>query len=219
MPGCAMTDEGIVNRTFVTAHLLTGRIDLAESATLEAINAWEPDIESDEELFRHGVVAALGKRERGEASGLGKGKGAHSYLPAALRAVLELGPTLRRSFVLRVLAGFSEEDCAGLFGCPAERVDRAARAAARLLPSFDRMNLRGERMEHQEVDQSKIEQAAYDFWVQRGCPVGSPEEDWFRAEHQLRSEAPDGEAPATLLGQIKAKNAVAKPSFSTVCGR
>ena len=51
-------------------------------------------------------------------------------------------------------------------------------------------------MEHQEVDQSKLDQVAYDFWLQRGCPMGSPEEDWFRAEQKLRREALDPEAPA-----------------------
>jgi hypothetical protein len=28
---------------------------------------------------------------------------------------------------------------------------------------------------------------AYQFWMERGCPVGSPDEDWFRAEHALHS--------------------------------
>ncbi len=28
---------------------------------------------------------------------------------------------------------------------------------------------------------------AYELWRARGCPVGSPEEDWFHAAEQLRS--------------------------------
>jgi hypothetical protein len=28
---------------------------------------------------------------------------------------------------------------------------------------------------------------AYTYWMQRGCPVGSPEEDWFRAEREINS--------------------------------
>ena len=71
------------------AHLLTGRIDLAEGATLEAINAWKPDIESDEVLLRYGVAAALRKRERLDACGLSKDNGTHSFLPAELRTVEE----------------------------------------------------------------------------------------------------------------------------------
>jgi DUF2934 family protein len=48
-------------------------------------------------------------------------------------------------------------------------------------------------MKHQEVDQTRIGRVAYDFWLQRGCPMGSPEEDWFRAEELLRREAPAAE--------------------------
>lgn len=28
---------------------------------------------------------------------------------------------------------------------------------------------------------------AYHFWTQRGCPIGSPEEDWYRAEDELKN--------------------------------
>jgi hypothetical protein len=28
---------------------------------------------------------------------------------------------------------------------------------------------------------------AYELWRARGCPEGSPEEDWFRAAERLRS--------------------------------
>ena len=30
---------------------------------------------------------------------------------------------------------------------------------------------------------------AYALWQERGCPEGSPEEDWFNAAEQLRSRA------------------------------
>ena len=29
---------------------------------------------------------------------------------------------------------------------------------------------------------------AYSYWQARGCPNGSPEEDWFRAEDELREQ-------------------------------
>lgn len=32
----------------------------------------------------------------------------------------------------------------------------------------------------------EIARLAYHYWQARGCPGGSPEEDWFRAEHDLR---------------------------------
>jgi hypothetical protein len=27
---------------------------------------------------------------------------------------------------------------------------------------------------------------AYELWIQRGCPIGTPEIDWFQAEKELR---------------------------------
>ena len=31
-----------------------------------------------------------------------------------------------------------------------------------------------------------VEQLAYRFWQERGCPAGSPDEDWYRAERELK---------------------------------
>jgi hypothetical protein len=33
----------------------------------------------------------------------------------------------------------------------------------------------------------EIAQLAYSYWVKRGCEGGSPEEDWLRAEQELRN--------------------------------
>jgi hypothetical protein len=27
---------------------------------------------------------------------------------------------------------------------------------------------------------------AYELWIERGCPVGSPEVDWYQAEEEVR---------------------------------
>jgi hypothetical protein len=35
-------------------------------------------------------------------------------------------------------------------------------------------------------NQGEISALAYELWTQRGCPLGSPEVDWFRAEEQLK---------------------------------
>ena len=35
------------------------------------------------------------------------------------------------------------------------------------------------------VDAREIEERAYQSWIERGCPMGSPEEDWYRAERDL----------------------------------
>ena len=38
----------------------------------------------------------------------------------------------------------------------------------------------------QPGNQAEISALAYELWIQRGCPVGSPEVDWLRAEEELR---------------------------------
>jgi len=34
---------------------------------------------------------------------------------------------------------------------------------------------------------AEIAARAHELWMERGCPVGSPEVDWFRATEELRS--------------------------------
>ena len=36
------------------------------------------------------------------------------------------------------------------------------------------------------VGHEEIARLAYYHWEARGCPIGSPEEDWYRAENELR---------------------------------
>jgi hypothetical protein len=44
----------------------------------------------------------------------------------------------------------------------------------------------------QQAEQQELATFAYLFWQERGCPEGSPDEDWYRAvrERQLRSMVP-----------------------------
>lgn len=37
------------------------------------------------------------------------------------------------------------------------------------------------------VNQQDVAELAYELWQARGCPDGSPEVDWFRAEQELQS--------------------------------
>jgi hypothetical protein len=39
------------------------------------------------------------------------------------------------------------------------------------------------------TDREEIARLAYSYWQARGCPNGSPEEDWFCAERELRKQA------------------------------
>lgn len=40
-------------------------------------------------------------------------------------------------------------------------------------------------MESPETLHEQIAALAYALWEERGCPEGSPEEDWFRAQKEL----------------------------------
>jgi hypothetical protein len=37
------------------------------------------------------------------------------------------------------------------------------------------------------VSEDAISALAYQLWHQRGCPIGSDQEDWFQAEQELRN--------------------------------
>lgn len=37
-----------------------------------------------------------------------------------------------------------------------------------------------------QPDGESVAELAYRYWQERGCPIGSPEEDWYRAERELR---------------------------------
>jgi hypothetical protein len=36
-----------------------------------------------------------------------------------------------------------------------------------------------------DCNEVEVREQAYSCWQERGCPVGSPEEDWLRAEREL----------------------------------
>lgn len=40
-------------------------------------------------------------------------------------------------------------------------------------------------------EKEEIAELAYELWVERGCPMGSPDEDWVRAEELLRNRTLD----------------------------
>ena len=39
------------------------------------------------------------------------------------------------------------------------------------------------------IPESEIAELAYTLWQERGCPDGSPTEDWFRAEDILQVQS------------------------------
>ena len=42
------------------------------------------------------------------------------------------------------------------------------------------------RRQASDIFRAQIEKLAYQFWEERGKPLGSSEEDWFQAEQELR---------------------------------
>jgi len=46
-------------------------------------------------------------------------------------------------------------------------------------------NLKGEEGVAGGSELQQVEELAYALWVERGCPVGSHEVDWFEAERRL----------------------------------
>lgn len=48
-----------------------------------------------------------------------------------------------------------------------------------------------------EVIASTISRRAYELWLERGCPEGSPEEDWFKAEAEIKHRARSSESDAS----------------------
>jgi hypothetical protein len=42
--------------------------------------------------------------------------------------------------------------------------------------------------ETQGIDREAVAVRAYELWMQRGCPIGSAEIDWYQAEADLAQE-------------------------------
>ena len=45
------------------------------------------------------------------------------------------------------------------------------------------------------VNSAEIAALAHHLWQARGCPVGSPDIDWFHAEQQLCRQTGDAQSP------------------------
>lgn len=60
----------------------------------------------------------------------------------------------------------------------------------------------------------EIQYAAYFLWQQRGCPFGTPEVDWFRAENQLLERESAGKDESLLVTAAKKVGA----ALGTVAG-
>jgi DNA-directed RNA polymerase specialized sigma24 family protein len=121
MPQAGQDVLRLLDRALLTAHLLTGNLQQAEEATLDAIDSWKPGEEAEEVLFQNVLHAVTRTQGEPNANNLDP---SGSYLPNELKAVLRLAPQLRRCFVLRILAGLPAQACARLLCLHSDVVER-----------------------------------------------------------------------------------------------
>ena len=127
----------ILSRSFLTARLLTGNIAQAETAVMEAISLCNPEQENAEEFYRITLRAALQMHMIAAAAESHEECCTDSQLPIELRRVLELSPELRRSFVLRILAGLPAHVCAQILHLEIRQLNQYCREAMRTLTALD----------------------------------------------------------------------------------
>jgi len=87
------------------------------------------------------------------------------------------------------LGGFSSADSAQLLGLPPSAIEKYTRSAVVRLARLNRY--KEEQMDHQNVEHRTIEHLAYQLWLERGRPDGSPDEDWFLAGRELGKDRVD----------------------------
>jgi hypothetical protein len=65
---------------------------------------------------------------------------------------------------------------------------KIAEPAAKVEPAHEPIQTAVE----ESLDPVEIAVLAYRLWHERGCPSGTDQEDWFRAERELRSNRKEG---------------------------
>jgi hypothetical protein len=66
------------------------------------------------------------------------------------------------------------------------------------------------------IDESLVRAKAYELWLQRGCPQGSSEDDWYQAEQLLRTEP---QAPSVAAKEPASTGLVLEQDASTPTAR
>jgi Protein of unknown function (DUF2934) len=56
----------------------------------------------------------------------------------------------------------------------------------------------------------QITALAYALWQERGCPDGNPEEDWFRAEQELRTKQESQSEIVHALSRVRRNRRVSQ---------
>ena len=118
-----MTAEDDLHNTldgaFRAAFLLTGSLEVAETAVLDGIAALDVSHVPDEVLIFESVKSAIRRR----SSFSGQPAQAFAHLPIELRRLSLLAPVSRDCFVLRILLGVPSSTCAAVLRLTVHKID------------------------------------------------------------------------------------------------
>jgi DNA-directed RNA polymerase specialized sigma24 family protein len=123
-------------KAFLPALLLTGGIEAAEAAVLDAIAAFEFDYSPGGTLLLETVKSAIRRR----SDSRDQSEQAFSILPLELRRLLLLAQDSRNCFVLRVLLGMTPEISSGILNRSVHEVEEALHAG---LQTCQRLKMEG----------------------------------------------------------------------------
>jgi hypothetical protein len=84
----------------------------------------------------------------------------------------------------KALAAFPAEHSQGFHMAAASPAKKKSPAPAPVMVSPSGSSVPTDAEE--PIGSQEIAALAYQYWQARGCPDGSPEEDWFRAERELQ---------------------------------
>jgi hypothetical protein len=56
----------------------------------------------------------------------------------------------------------------------------------------------------------QIASLAYSLWQERGCPEGNPDEDWFRAEQEIRGKEESQSEIVNALSRVRRNRRVSQ---------
>jgi DNA-directed RNA polymerase specialized sigma24 family protein len=125
----------VLPKAFLLALLLTGGIEAAEAAVLDAIAALEFDYDPGVSLLPETVKSAVGRRSDFPEQ-------AFSLLPIELRRLLLLPRDNRHCFVLRILLGMTPEISSGILNRSVHEVEEALHTGLQNLPALEDLRRR-----------------------------------------------------------------------------
>jgi hypothetical protein len=123
-----------LSRAFVTALLLTGSVERAETAVSENVTLFDCEDPSAEALLQGVAESSIPPRGLTSQPRPAELARASSVLPFELQRVLRLAPDLRNCFVLRVLSGLSREVCSRVLQLEIHQIDADTCSAILALP-------------------------------------------------------------------------------------